>query len=100
MAKKEIIAPQEEYLFKEFLPGNDRSILIFSERYFGPDVWHAACWLGEDDGEAGEFCWTIDGAAYTKKEIGATHWREMPATPAKKKYRKKPLTVIAVKPKK
>ncbi len=74
---------------KERMPNNDRLVLIYSESYFGPDRWHPACWLGEDDGPGGEFCWAIDGGGYTKKEIRATHWAEMPTTPVIKKRKAK-----------
>jgi hypothetical protein len=66
---------------KDKMPDNDRVVLIYSENYFGPDRWYPACWLGEDDKPAGEFCWAMDGLGYKKEEIGATHWAEMPNTP-------------------
>lgn len=63
------------------LPDNDRYVLIFSEKYFGDQVWHPAAWLGEDDGPGGEFCWAMVGLGYTKDQLQVTHWTEMPAIP-------------------
>ena len=74
----------EYFACKDRMPGNDRVVLIFSESFFGPDRWEAAAWMGSK-----ENYWAIGGQAFTKKEVKATHWMEMPWTPAKKKYRKK-----------
>lgn len=69
------------HVCSEGMPDDDRCVLIYSESYFGKDRWHPACWLGEDEEPAGKFCWAIDGAGYTREEIGATHWMEMPKRP-------------------
>ena len=79
----------EHILCKDRMPNNGRCILIFAAKFFGKDRWHPACWLGEASGKSGKWCWNIDGEAYTKKEIGATHWMEMPDRPGVKSKRAK-----------
>jgi len=66
--------------FEDGPPSNDRYILILAEDHFGMRIWHPAAWLGEDDGPAGEYCWTLNGLGYTQHELGVTHWMEMPPT--------------------
>lgn len=79
MTKKE---PNPDHILcKERMPENDRCILIFAPLFFGKDRWQAACWLGEDKKKGGKYCWAINGEAFTKKEINATHWMEMPDRP-------------------
>lgn len=77
------------------LPGNDRTVLVFADKYFGPDVWHPACYAGTGLNEPKDKRrkWIVNSELITHGEIKPTHWMEMPGTPpSDMKYRSLPRT--------
>jgi len=68
------------------LPGNDRCVLVFAERYFGPDRWQPLCYVGTDLNDPGDErpCWMDGAEMLTQEEVQVEFWREMIVLPEPK----------------